>query len=144
MDITKERTQYVWMGYDENHLSMGKWQLIQYEDLLEYCLHCKHQGHSIGKCMIKRIDEETLRRKEEEEATGSIDDKGEQTKNAQQQKTQQHNSQRTSTRMQGMLLLEISSGKFKEGNPAKQDESKGNKVLISMTKQIITFSKLIL
>lgn len=34
--------------------------------------------------MIKRIDEETLRRKEEEEATGSIDDKGEQTKNAQQ------------------------------------------------------------
>ncbi|XP_055803516.1 uncharacterized protein LOC129872594 [Solanum dulcamara] len=65
MDITKERPQHVWLGIDEEDHNKGKWQAIQYEGLLEYCSYCKHQGHTMTRCNVKRRDEE---RKEAEEA----------------------------------------------------------------------------
>lgn len=63
MDISKERPQHVWLGYDENDLSISKWQLIQYKDILAYCFYCKHQGHTIDKCMINKMKNEAKRRK---------------------------------------------------------------------------------
>ncbi|XP_055814562.1 uncharacterized protein LOC129884257 [Solanum dulcamara] len=65
MDITKERPQHVWLGIDEEDHNKGKWQAIQYESLPEYCSYCKHQGHTMTRCNVKRRDEE---RKEAEEA----------------------------------------------------------------------------
>lgn len=56
----------MWLGYDEEDLLVGRWQLIQYEDLLEYCNYYKHQDHPINNCSIKRRDNEIKRRKEAE------------------------------------------------------------------------------
>lgn len=39
IDIIKERQQHVWLEFDENDIFVGKWQLIQYEDISEYCIH---------------------------------------------------------------------------------------------------------
>lgn len=64
MDITKERPQHVWLGFDEEDLSIGKWQLIQYEDIPDYYECCRYQGHIMAKCIIKRRDDETKRKKE--------------------------------------------------------------------------------
>lgn len=64
MDITKERPQHVWLGFDEDDISAGKYQLIQYEDIPDYCFHYKHLGHTIAKCMIKMKEDEARRRKE--------------------------------------------------------------------------------
>ncbi|KAH0665200.1 hypothetical protein KY285_026406 [Solanum tuberosum] len=66
IDITKERPQHVWLGFSEKDPSLGKWQIIEFEDVPSYCLYCKHQGHIIGECPMKERDEETKRRKDEE------------------------------------------------------------------------------
>ncbi|KAK4737427.1 hypothetical protein R3W88_001124 [Solanum pinnatisectum] len=64
IDITKERPQHVWMGFSEKDPTLGKWQIIEFEDVPSYCLYCKHQGHIIGECPVKGRDEETKRKKE--------------------------------------------------------------------------------
>lgn len=66
MDITKERPQHAQLGYDEDYLSVGKWQLIQYEDIPDYCAYYKHQGHPITKCMVKKREDDVRKRKEDE------------------------------------------------------------------------------
>ncbi|WMV50072.1 hypothetical protein MTR67_043457 [Solanum verrucosum] len=66
IDITKERPQHVWLGFSEKDLSLGKWQIIEFEDVPPYCLYCKHQGHIIGECPMKERDEEIKKRKEKE------------------------------------------------------------------------------
>ncbi|KAG5595028.1 hypothetical protein H5410_036260 [Solanum commersonii] len=66
IDITKERPQHVWLGFSEKDPSLGKWQIIEFEDVPPYCLYCKHQGHIIGECPMKERDEEIKKRKEEE------------------------------------------------------------------------------
>lgn len=76
MDITKERPQHVWIGYDENDLSVGRWQLIQYEDIYNYFSHCKYQGHTIVNYQIKRREDEVKNRKEEESAAKPAGDGG--------------------------------------------------------------------
>ncbi|KAG5568899.1 hypothetical protein H5410_064062, partial [Solanum commersonii] len=64
IDLTKERPQHVWLGFSEKDPNLGKWQVIEYEDVPSYCLYCKHQGHIIGECSQKEKDEETKRNKE--------------------------------------------------------------------------------
>lgn len=44
LDLTKERPPHVWMGFNEDDLTIGRWQAIQYDGLSAYCLCCKHQG----------------------------------------------------------------------------------------------------
>ncbi|KAG5605797.1 hypothetical protein H5410_027289 [Solanum commersonii] len=39
IDITKERPQHVWLGFSEKDLSLGKWQIIEFEDVPSYCLY---------------------------------------------------------------------------------------------------------
>lgn len=58
IDITKERPQDMWLGFDEEDLSVGKWQLIQYDDILDFCSHCKNQGNTIEKCLLQKSDED--------------------------------------------------------------------------------------
>ncbi|KAH0687778.1 hypothetical protein KY284_018331 [Solanum tuberosum] len=64
IDLTKERPQHVWLGFSEKDPNLGKWQVIEYEDVPSYCIYCKHQGHIIGECSQKEKDEETKRNKD--------------------------------------------------------------------------------
>ncbi|KAK4733715.1 hypothetical protein R3W88_007976 [Solanum pinnatisectum] len=64
IDITKDRPHHVWMGFSEKDPTLGKWQIIEFEDVPSYCLYCKHQGHIMGECPVKGRDEETKRKKE--------------------------------------------------------------------------------
>lgn len=64
--LTKERPPHVWMDFDEEDITVGRWQEIQYENVPEYCKYCKHQIHMIHVCTVKRRDEEQKKRKEME------------------------------------------------------------------------------
>uniref|UniRef100_M1DND0 Ta11-like non-LTR retroelement protein n=1 Tax=Solanum tuberosum TaxID=4113 RepID=M1DND0_SOLTU len=64
VDLTKDRPRHIWIGLDEEDLSIGRWQSIEYENIPHYCVYCKHQGHMIGDCNFKIRDEEFKRRKE--------------------------------------------------------------------------------
>lgn len=92
MDITKERPQYVWLGYDKNDIIVGKWKLILYEDILNYQFHFKHEGHTIDRCMIRKREDDAKRRKKEEDVTRLVDEKDAKEKLEQKQGQQQPNS----------------------------------------------------
>ncbi|KAH0737774.1 hypothetical protein KY290_036479 [Solanum tuberosum] len=64
VDLTKTRPRHVWIGLDEEDLTIGRWQPIEYENIPPYCAYCKHQGHMIGDCNFKIRDEDLKRRKE--------------------------------------------------------------------------------
>lgn len=38
IDITKGRPPHVWMGFDEEDFTVGRWQAIQYEGLPEFLI----------------------------------------------------------------------------------------------------------
>ncbi|KAG5568150.1 hypothetical protein H5410_064835 [Solanum commersonii] len=73
IDLTKERPQHVWLGFSEKDPNLGKWQVIEYQDVPSYCIYCKHQGHMIGKCSQKEKDEETKKNKELEANKKELD-----------------------------------------------------------------------
>ncbi|KAG5605815.1 hypothetical protein H5410_027307 [Solanum commersonii] len=58
IDLTKDRPRHVWIGLDEEDLTIGRWQTIEYESIPPYCAYCKHQGHMIFECNLKIRDEE--------------------------------------------------------------------------------------
>ncbi|KAG5605799.1 hypothetical protein H5410_027291, partial [Solanum commersonii] len=64
IDLTKDRPRHVWIGLDEEDLTIGRWQTIEYESIPPYCAYCKHQGHMIFECNLKIRDEEFKKRKE--------------------------------------------------------------------------------
>ncbi|KAH0712244.1 hypothetical protein KY289_008203 [Solanum tuberosum] len=64
IDLTKERPQHVWLGFSEKDPNLGKWQLVEYEDVPSYCIYCKHQGHIISECTQKEKDDEAKKNKE--------------------------------------------------------------------------------
>ncbi|KAH0781483.1 hypothetical protein KY290_001081 [Solanum tuberosum] len=64
IDLTKERPPHIWMGIDEDDYNIGRWQTIEYENVPDYCMYCRHQGHHEQDCNIKRREEEHKRRKE--------------------------------------------------------------------------------
>lgn len=64
VDLTKDRPRHVWIGLDDEDLTIGRWQAIEYENIPPYCTYCKHQGHMIGDCNFKIRDEDFKRRKE--------------------------------------------------------------------------------
>ncbi|KAK4706318.1 hypothetical protein R3W88_034127 [Solanum pinnatisectum] len=86
IDITKERPQHVWMGFSEKDPTLGKWQIIEFEDVPSYCLYCKHQGHVLGECPGKARDEEIKKRKEMEANKKGQEKQLDQTLNNNQQK----------------------------------------------------------
>ncbi|KAG5606097.1 hypothetical protein H5410_027589 [Solanum commersonii] len=64
VDLTKARPRHVWIGLDDEDLTIGRRQPIEYENIPPYCAYCKHQGHMIGDCNFKIRDEDFKRRKE--------------------------------------------------------------------------------
>ncbi|KAH0764604.1 hypothetical protein KY285_000475 [Solanum tuberosum] len=52
------------MGYKGEDITDGRWQSIEYENVPDYCLHCKHQGHIDSECTVKHREENHKRRKE--------------------------------------------------------------------------------
>ncbi|KAG5568560.1 hypothetical protein H5410_064421 [Solanum commersonii] len=58
VDLTKARPRHVWIGLDEEDLTIGRWQTIEYESIPPYCEYCKHQGHMGYECKFKIRDEE--------------------------------------------------------------------------------------
>ncbi|KAH0661794.1 hypothetical protein KY284_026725 [Solanum tuberosum] len=71
IDITKERPQHVWLGFFEKDPNLGKWEIIEYEDVPSYCIYCKHQGHVLGECLQKEKDDEFKKIKDQEAAKKS-------------------------------------------------------------------------
>ncbi|KAK6784439.1 hypothetical protein RDI58_017894 [Solanum bulbocastanum] len=63
IDITKERPQHMWIGFFEKDPTLGKWKIIEFEDVPPYFLYCKHQGHIVRDCPVKNRDEE-IKKKE--------------------------------------------------------------------------------
>ncbi|KAH0742160.1 hypothetical protein KY290_035203 [Solanum tuberosum] len=80
VDLTKTRPRHVWIGLDEEDLTIGRWQPIEYENIPPYCAYCRHQGHMIGDCNFKIRDEDLKRRKElgAEMKNMSMSDQGQQ------------------------------------------------------------------
>ncbi|KAG5568528.1 hypothetical protein H5410_064452 [Solanum commersonii] len=79
IDLTKEKQQHIWFGYDEEDLTRGKWQAIEYDNIPHHQNYRKHQGHIIQACTIKQRDEDYQKRKEME-ANKKNKPKGEQEK----------------------------------------------------------------
>ncbi|KAH0736788.1 hypothetical protein KY285_012495 [Solanum tuberosum] len=101
IDITKERPQHVWLGFSKKDPSLGKWQIIEFEDVPPYCLYCKHQGHIIGECPLKERDEEIKKRKDEEAGKKEQEKQLNQTLKGNQQlednKAKTHSNRQTNT-----------------------------------------------
>ncbi|KAK4707181.1 hypothetical protein R3W88_033254 [Solanum pinnatisectum] len=66
IDLTKARPRHVWIGLNDEDLTIGRWQPIEYENIPPYCVYCKHQGHMVEECNFKLRDEEYRKRKEQE------------------------------------------------------------------------------
>lgn len=62
MDLTKARSTNVWIGFDENDLNVGRYHVVHYEGVLDFCQYCKHQGHIVQLCTSKKRDEEKKKR----------------------------------------------------------------------------------
>ncbi|KAH0689099.1 hypothetical protein KY289_016457 [Solanum tuberosum] len=58
VDLTHKRPPYIWMGYIGEDITNGRWQKIEYDNIPDYCLYCKHQGHVENDCTIRQRDEE--------------------------------------------------------------------------------------
>ncbi|KAH0764805.1 hypothetical protein KY285_000676 [Solanum tuberosum] len=66
VDLTQVRRPRIWIGYDEEDINIGRWQAVLYESVPDYCTYCKHQGHLIHVCTIKKRDEDQRKRREQE------------------------------------------------------------------------------
>lgn len=58
VDLTEKRPPYIWMGYVGEDITDGRWQKIEYDNILDYCFYCKHQGHLESDCTIRQRDED--------------------------------------------------------------------------------------
>ncbi|KAG5605802.1 hypothetical protein H5410_027294 [Solanum commersonii] len=83
-----KRPQHVWLGFSEKDPNLGKWQVVEYEDIPSYCIYCKHQGHMIGECSQKEKDEETKKNKELEANKKELDKQQNQSSKGNQQQVQ--------------------------------------------------------
>ncbi|XP_016457747.1 uncharacterized protein LOC107781541 [Nicotiana tabacum] len=74
IDLTKSRPHYVWLGFDEeqDENGDGQWIEVEYEYLPNYCLQCKHLGHSMQQCPTKKKEEEG-KKQDVAEASGKQD-----------------------------------------------------------------------
>ncbi|XP_055814080.1 uncharacterized protein LOC129883431 [Solanum dulcamara] len=90
IDLTKQRPQHIWMGFDEDENGDGRWQSIQYEGVPDYCTYCKHQGHTIHACTVKRRDDDNKKKNEQEEETRNTDKTITDKRNALHHATDQH------------------------------------------------------
>ncbi|KAH0775105.1 hypothetical protein KY290_012242 [Solanum tuberosum] len=58
VDLTEKRPPYIWMGYVGEDITDGRWQKIKYDNIPDYCLYYKHQGHLESDCTIRQRDED--------------------------------------------------------------------------------------
>ncbi|PHT27304.1 hypothetical protein CQW23_33091 [Capsicum baccatum] len=73
INLTDELPPHIWIGFDKNDLTVGKWQAIHYEDIPAYCSYCKHQGHLVQACNVKRRDDEYRKKKDADLVVKSMD-----------------------------------------------------------------------
>lgn len=65
IDLTKPRPHHVWLGFDKDENEDGKWLEVQYENIPEYCLYCKHLDHNSHNCPVRMKEEENKKNKEQ-------------------------------------------------------------------------------
>ncbi|XP_009613478.1 uncharacterized protein [Nicotiana tomentosiformis] len=71
IDLTKSRPHHVWFEFDykQDENRDGQWLEVQYENIPEYCLYCKHLAHNIQDCPVRQKDEENKKNKNNPEST---------------------------------------------------------------------------
>lgn len=71
IDLTKSRPYHVRLGFDDkqDENGEGQWLEVQYENIPEYCLYCKHLAHNIQDCPVRQKDEENKKNKNNPEST---------------------------------------------------------------------------
>lgn len=121
IDLIKDRPSYIWMGLDEEDIIEGRWQSIQYEGILDYCLYCKHQDHLEHVCTIKQRDQEYKRRKEIEADKGKTRAKVE----TKEQQSRQQAKTDNGKQQEGQIHAEAST--FNEAH--HQFQQNANKIL---------------
>ncbi|KAG5580317.1 hypothetical protein H5410_050944 [Solanum commersonii] len=108
VDLTKTRPRHVWIGLDDEDLTIGRWEPIEYENIPPYCAYCRYQGHRIEECNFKIRDEEYNKRKEAEVGKKSTNNseqgqqgaENRQTMTREQEEQQQENSRERSSQQQ--------------------------------------------
>ncbi|KAK4729616.1 hypothetical protein R3W88_022604 [Solanum pinnatisectum] len=110
IDLTKARPRHVWIGLDDEDLTIGRWQTIEYENIPLYCDYCRHQGHMMEECNFRIRDEDFRKRKE-----GEADKI---TKNKEEQVQPENNNNQNSTKEQEKWH----NNNKNEGNNQQQSE----------------------
>lgn len=57
IDLTKTRTEEVWIQLDNEDNTIGRWHPIEYGFLPFYCTYYNHQGHNLEHFGVKMCDE---------------------------------------------------------------------------------------
>ncbi|KAH0736057.1 hypothetical protein KY285_011764 [Solanum tuberosum] len=116
VDLTKTRPRHVWIGLDDDDLTIGRWQSIEYENIPPYCAYCRHQGHTIDECNFKTRDEEFKRRKELETEKKSM------SKNEQEQQGKESRQNKTQTQEEQQQQNKKEETKHQQPEQQKEDE----------------------
>ncbi|KAG5606144.1 hypothetical protein H5410_027636 [Solanum commersonii] len=136
VDLTKARPRHVWIGLDEEDLTIGRWQTIEYESIPPYCDYCKHQGHMIYECKFKIRDREFKKRKElevekKDKNKGEQMPKGNDNKltKAQENEEEQNQSNKEVSHQRQEYNKRKKNGKHKKEKNNKQQEEKTQKAV---------------
>uniref|UniRef100_M1D8N9 Ta11-like non-LTR retroelement protein n=1 Tax=Solanum tuberosum TaxID=4113 RepID=M1D8N9_SOLTU len=128
VDLTKARPRHVWIGLDEEDLTIGRWQPIEYENIPPYCAYCKHQGHMIGDCNFKIRDEDLKRRKElgAEMKTISNSEQGQQGEEHRQVRPREQEEQQNQNTNEGQNQLLPEQQKDEEWHVSRRRNNKSH------------------
>lgn len=58
MDLSKPRPSHVWIGIEDEDLTIRNCKPLEYENLPPYYEYFRHQGHDIEECESKRRDDD--------------------------------------------------------------------------------------
>ncbi|KAH0748235.1 hypothetical protein KY290_027467 [Solanum tuberosum] len=126
VDLTKTKPRHVWIGLDDEDLTIGRWQPIEYENIPPYCPYCRHQGHMIDECNFKIRDEEFNKRKELDTEKKNINkrEQGQQGSENRQARTKEQEEQQYQNNKEGSNQQQPEQQKEEEWQVQKRRNNK--------------------